>query len=213
MGDVRIPAFATLLAAVIAVAGSIYVVWRNGRQQLRLQQREFADRAASRDAKWAEERRRAARAAEVDACVRFDAAVVLALAKMRRMADLVGRPGVRRKLFGRRWAQQWNRDVTDAAADLALPHSTVRLSARPAIREAVDAVASSFDAAATAVGSLPTYLPEPLLVGPVISAWRARVAAAIAEVQDARRQLASVLEESPEEGPVQPSLDSKAARS
>jgi hypothetical protein len=212
MGDVRIPAFATLLAAAIAVGGSIYVVWRSGRQQRRLQEREFADRTAAREAQWAEERARSARSAEVDACVRFDAAVAIALARLRRMQDFVGRPAIRRKLLGRKWAEQWNRDVTEAATDLAVPISTVQLTARPAVREAVDAVATAFGSAADAFGSLPTRIPEPLLVGPVVTRWRARVEVAVTEVQDARRTLASQLEASPDLHSY-PSRDNRAASS
>lgn len=121
MGDVRVPALATLLSAFVAVAGSMFVVWRSGRQQQRLQQREFADRARARETQRAEERARAARAAEVDACVQLDAAVAIAVAHLRRVVDLVGRPGVRRRLFGRKWAEHWNRQVTDASIELALP--------------------------------------------------------------------------------------------
>lgn len=194
MGDVRIPAVATLLAAVIAVGGSIYAVWRSGHQQLRLQEREFANRAAARDAQWAEEQRRASRTAEVEVCVHFDAAVAVALAQLRRMVDFVGRPGVRRKLLGRNWAQQWNRDVTEAATELAVPISTVRMTAGPVVRDAVDAVATAFSAAATSVSSLPARVPEPFLVGPVTARWRERVEAAIAEVQSARDALAAALE-------------------
>jgi hypothetical protein len=32
VGDVRVPALATLIAAIIAVGGSIFAVWRSGRQ-------------------------------------------------------------------------------------------------------------------------------------------------------------------------------------
>ncbi len=63
MGDVRVPAAATLLAALVAVLGSVFVVWPSGRQQWRLQAAQFADRAETRRAQWAEERSRAARAA------------------------------------------------------------------------------------------------------------------------------------------------------
>ncbi len=135
MGDVRVPAAATLLAAVVAVLGSVFVVWLNARQQRRLQAAEFADRAETRRARWAEDRSRAARAAELDACVHLDAAIALALGQLTRMVDLAGRPGVRRKLMGRRWAQQWNEGVANATAELAVPLSTVRLTARPGVRE------------------------------------------------------------------------------
>jgi hypothetical protein len=109
------------------------------------------------------------------------------------MVDLFGRPALRRKLFGRDWARQWNRGVTDAAAELAVPYSTVRLIARPAVRTAVDEVTSAFDAAATAVSSLPTWAPEPLFAGPVARRWRSRISTAISEVHDARKRLAEVL--------------------
>src|SRR5688572_16264431 len=105
MGDVRIPALATLVAAAIAVTGSIFAVWLSGRYQRQLQAREFADRRAAQDAQWEREAARSARAAEVDACVRFDAAIAISLARLRRMMDFVGKPGLRRRLLGRAWAQ------------------------------------------------------------------------------------------------------------
>ena len=104
MGDVRIPATATLLAAAIAVAGSIFVVWLSGRHQRQLQAREFADRESSRNAQWEREAARAARASEVDACVRFDAAAAIAVARLRRMMDFVGQPRLRRRLLGHKCA-------------------------------------------------------------------------------------------------------------
>ena len=79
MGDVRVPAAATLLAALVVVLGSVFVVWLSGRQQRRLQAAGFADRAETRRAQWAEERSRAARAAELDTCVHFDTATAIAL--------------------------------------------------------------------------------------------------------------------------------------
>jgi hypothetical protein len=193
MGDVRIPALATLLAAATAVAGSIFVVWLSGRHQRQLQTREFADRASSRNAQWEREAARAATASEVDACVRFDAAVAIAVARLHRMMDFVGRPGVRRRLLGHKWAQHWNRDVTQAVIELAVPLSAVRLTARAAVRHEVTAVATAFEEAAAAMATLPTYLPELLLRGPVVSAWRARVEEAIQEVQGARVGLSAVL--------------------
>ena len=175
--------------------GSVFVVWLNARQQRRLQAAEFADRAETRRARWAEDRSRAARAAELDACVHLDAAIALALGQLTRMVDLAGRPGVRRKLMGRRWAQQWNEGVANATAELAVPLSPVRLTARPGVRDAVEAVSLAFEAAATAVASLPTWVPEPLLHGSLASHWRERVNAASASVQEARRRLAEVLED------------------
>lgn len=209
MGDVRIPALATLLAAVIAVAGSIYVVWRNGRQQLRIQQGEFAEQAAVRQI----EQRRAAWASEVDACVVFDASVATALGRLRAMVGLVGRPAVRRRLLGPAWAEQWHHEVMEAAADFAVPLSRVRLTARPPVRAAVSAVADAFEGAMTAVSSIPTGVPEVLLCGPLGRPWRARVERAIGAVQSARRELAAVLEGTAATPEDQPSLDSRAARS
>ncbi|MCA0144927.1 hypothetical protein [Blastococcus sp. LR1] len=194
MSDVRIPAGATLAAAIVAVVGSIAVVWLSGRQQRRLQSREFVDRIAARHAQWNVEATRSARAAELESCVQFDAAVSVALARLIRMTDLLGRPRLRRRLLGWRWAQQWNREVTDAALDFAVPLSAVKLKARPAIRKEVTAVATAFDEAASAVATLPTYLPEWLLRGPVVAPWRKRVEEAIAEVQGARGALAAVLD-------------------
>ncbi|MCZ2835952.1 hypothetical protein [Modestobacter sp. VKM Ac-2985] len=213
MGDVRIPAVATLAAAIIAVVGSMFVVWRSGQQQRRLQQREFADRASAREAQWAEERARGARAAEVDACVQFDAAVVIAVAHLRRMVDLVGRPGVRRGLFGRKWAEHWNRQLTEASIELALPLSTVRLTAGPQVRQAVSDVARCFEGAANAVSSLPQRIPESLLVGLVIQGWRERVEASIEGLHAARGVMAAVLESSVDGVGGQPSGDKGAARS
>ncbi|RBY87457.1 hypothetical protein [Blastococcus sp. TF02A-26] len=209
MGDVRIPALATLLAAVIAVAGSIYVVWRNGRQQLRIQRAEFAEQAAVRGS----EQRRAAWTSEVEACVAFDAAVAMALGRLRTMVGLVGRPAVRRRLLGPAWAQQWHREVFEAAAEFAVPLSRVRLTARPSVRDAVSAVADAFEVATTAVSSIPLRVPEVLLAGPLGRPWRARVDAAIEAVQAARRDLAEVLEETAKAPGDQPSFDSNAARS
>jgi hypothetical protein len=194
VADVRVSAGATVLAALIAVVGSFLVVRRSGRQQLDLQRREFAQRTSSRQDQWDEERRRAARGAEIDACVHFDAALVIALSRLRRMVDLHGKPGLRRKLLGRDWAREWNRGVTDAATELAVPYSTVRLSARPAVRAAVDEVASAFEAVATEMSSLPTWVPEPFLVRPLTRGWHVRIETAISEVQDARKRLAEVLE-------------------
>ncbi|MEX5721667.1 hypothetical protein [Geodermatophilus maliterrae] len=196
MGDVRVPALATLLAAFVAVAGSMFVVWRSGHQQRRLQLREFADRATAREAQWAEERARGARAAEVDACVQFDAAVAIAVTHLRRMVDLVGRPRVRRRLFGRKWPEHWNRQVTEATVELAVPLSEVRMAAGPAVRQAVNDVATAFEAAANAVSTLPTHIPEVLLMGPVVAPWRHRVDASISDVHSARDALAAVLESS-----------------
>ncbi len=97
--------------------------------------------------------------------------------------------------MGRRWAQAWRRDVEDATAELAVPLSTVRLTARPEIRDAVDALSLAFEDAATAIASLPTWVPEPLLRGPLASRWRERVTAATSSVQEARRRMAQVLED------------------
>jgi len=188
----RVPALATLMAAIIAVGGSILAVWRSGRQQVNLQAREFEERRGSREAHWQEGRDRAARAAEIDACIRFDAAVAMSLAGLRRTVDLVGRPRLRRRVLGRRWAQVWQQSVQGTMGELALPISTVRLSARPVVWEAVEAVADAFADAAAAVGSLPR-LPEPLLIGPIVTAWRQRVDTAVAEVQRSRRRLGEVL--------------------
>jgi hypothetical protein len=184
---------ATLLAAAIAVAGSIFVVWLSGRHQRQLQTREFADRASARNAQWEREAARAARASEVDACVRFDAATAVAVARLRRMMDFVGQPGLRRRLLGHKWAQQWNREVTAAVIELAVPLSAVRLTARAAVRDEVTAVATAFEKAAAAMATLPTYLPELLLRGRMVSGWRARVEEAIEELQDARGELAAHL--------------------
>ncbi|KGH44906.1 hypothetical protein IN07_20690 [Modestobacter caceresii] len=192
MGDVRAPALATLLAALIAVGGSIFAVRRSGRQQVNLQTREFEDRRASREAHWQEERDRAARAAEIDSCIHFDAALALSLARLHRTVDFVGRPRLRRRVLGRRWAQDWQQNVQAAMEELALPISTVRLSARPIVWEAVDAAADAFADAAAAVGSLPK-LPEPLLIGPIVTAWRQRVDTAVAEVQQSRRRIGESL--------------------
>jgi hypothetical protein len=192
VGDVRVPALATLLAAIIAVGGSIFAVWRSGRQQVNLQAREFEDRRASREAHWQEERDRAARAAEIDACIRFDAALAISLARLRRTVEFVGRPRLRRRVLGRRWAQDWQHNVQASMGELALPISTVRLSARPVVWQAVDAAADAFVDAAAAVGSLPK-LPEPLLIGPFVTAWRQRVDTAVGEVQQSRRRLGEIL--------------------
>ncbi len=109
------------------------------------------------------------------------------------MLDFVGRPGLRRRLLGRKWAEQWNREVTEAATDLAVPLSAVRLTARAVVRNEVTAVATAFEQAAAAMATLSTYLPELLLRGPLVRAWRTRVDEAIEEVQSARGSLAALL--------------------
>lgn len=121
MGDVRVPALATLAAAVLAVGGSLLVVLVSGRQQRSLQAREFAEQTAARREQWGEERVRAARAVEIDACARFDAAIVLALGQLQRMVDLADRPGLRRRLFGQDWARQWNRRLQEATEESCSP--------------------------------------------------------------------------------------------
>jgi predicted histidine transporter YuiF (NhaC family) len=130
MGDVRLPAVATLLAAMVAVVGSIVAVWLSGRQQRRLQVNAFAEQRRAQNAQWDYERMRAARATEFDACVQFDAAVVVAINRLQQVASLAGRPGLRRYLLGWDWAQQWETKVRDAAEGLAPPCSAVTLNLR-----------------------------------------------------------------------------------
>ena len=129
MGDVRVPTVATLLAAMVAVVGSIVAVWLSGRQQRLLQVRAFAEQRRAQNAQWDDEKIRAARATEFDACVQFDAAVVIAINRLQQVASLAGRPRLRRYLLGRDWAQQWQTRVRDAAEGLALPYSAVTLGA------------------------------------------------------------------------------------
>jgi hypothetical protein len=78
--------------------------------------------------------------------------------------------------------------------DFAVPLSAVKIKARPAVRQEVTAVETAFDDAATAMVTLPTYLPERLLRGPVVAPWRKRVEQAVANVQSARGSLAAVLD-------------------
>ncbi len=100
MGDVRVPAVATLLAAMVAVVGAIVAVWLSGRQQRRLQVNAFAEQRRAQNAQWDDEKMRAARATEFDACVQFAAAVVIAINRLHQVADLAGRPRLRRYLLG-----------------------------------------------------------------------------------------------------------------
>jgi len=194
VGDVRLSALATLGAAVIVITGSIFAVWLSGRQQRSAQTREFTERRATQRAQWDEERTRADRAAEVDACVRFDAAVVLAIGQVERVARLAGHPRLRRRLLGRDWARQWERSVQAAIADIALPYCAVRLGARPAVRGAVETVMAEFVTVGGAVSSISKCTLPPLLSHWVRCSWRKRMADAIEQLQAARVGLMSALE-------------------
>lgn len=129
MGDLRVPALATLLAAVIAVSGSIFAVYLSGRQQRTLQRREFDEQREQRRRREAAEQERSARAAEIESCVRFDAAVVVAVAQFTRIVDLANKPLVRLRVLGLHWAREWDRQLQDRFADIAVPHAAVRLTA------------------------------------------------------------------------------------
>jgi hypothetical protein len=163
--DVRVPAVATVVAAVVAIAGSIFTVWLSGRQRRDLQV-----------AQWDKERLRAARAAEIDACARLDAAVVIALGRLTQLVDLANRPRVRRRVLGRDWPRQIERILQDVAANIALPHSTTRLT----------------------VATAPAYLPPRPLHNRASSNWRERIHHAAAALRDARRELARTLEGLPD---------------
>ncbi len=193
MGDVRVPAVATLLAAMVAVVGSIVAVWLSGRQQRRLQASAFAEQRRAQNAQWVDEKMRAARATEFDACVQFDAAVVIAINRLQQVADLAGRPRLRRYLLGRDWAQQWETKVRDAAEDLALPYSAVMLGARPTVQTAVEKVMANLDSAVNAITSIPQHVPPAPLADHVLRRWRERVAAASHELKQSRVHLASAL--------------------
>ena len=192
MGDVRIPAVATLFAAVVAVVGSIVVVWLSGRQQRLLQASEFAEQRRAQRAQWDEEKTRAARAAEIDACVQFNAAVSVAISRLQRVASLAGRPRLRRHLLGRDWAQQWEHRVRDAAEGLALPYTAVMTGGRPAVQVAVDAVMADLDTAVNAITSIPRYVLSPF-ADHALRRWRARVTEATDELHQSRVHLASAV--------------------
>ncbi len=193
MGDVRVPAVATLLAAMVAVVGSIVAVWLSGRQQRRLQVSAFAEQRRAQNAQWDDEKMRAARATEFDACVQFAAAVVIAINRLQQVAGLAGRPRLRRYLLGRDWAQQWEAKVRDAAEGLALPYSAVMLGARPTVQAAVDEVMADLDAAVNAITSIPQYVPPAPLADHVLRRWRERVDAAVNELKQSRVHLASAV--------------------
>lgn len=198
MGDVRIPAVVTLFAAVVAIVGSIVVVWLSGRQQRLLQASEFAEQRRAQRAQWGDEKTRAARAAEIDACVQFNAAVSVAISRLQRVASLAGRPRLRRHLLGRDWAQQWEDRVRDAAEGLALPYSAVIMGGRPAVQAAVAAVMADLSTAGNAIMSIPRYVPLSPLADRVLRRWRARVTEATDQVHESRARLASAVR-APEE--------------
>jgi hypothetical protein len=52
-----------------------------------------------------------------------------------------------------------NRILQDVAANIALPHSTTRLTASPKVRAAAYAVVCALDGVATALATAPAYLP------------------------------------------------------
>jgi hypothetical protein len=184
MGDVRIPALATVIAAAVAVVGSIGAVLINGKLQRRLQASAFA-----------EERSRSARSAEVDACVRFEAAVVLVVAWLQRVVDLADRPRMRRRLLGRDWTRRWEQGVQDALAEVRLPYLTVRLTARPPVRAAVETVMTALGEMSDAVASIPPHVPPPPAARWALRRWRDRIEQSRTAVQHARQGLTAALEE------------------
>ncbi len=193
MGDVRVPAVTTLLAAMVAVVGAIVAVWLSGRQQRRLQVNAFAEQRRAQNAQWDDDKMQTARATEFDACVQFTAAVVIAINRLQRVVDLAGRPRLRRYLLGRDWAQHWDTNVQDAAEGLALPYSAVMLGARPTVQAAVDEVMADLNTAVNAITSIPQYVPPAPLADHVLRRWRERVDAAINELKQSRVHLASAV--------------------
>lgn len=201
MGDVRIPAAATLSAALIAVVGSIIVVWLNGRVQRHLLVQQQQGQSAERRAQWAEDRLRASEVAQGDACVRFDAAVIVALSRLQRVVDLADRPGVRRPLLGRDWPQQWEARLQEALTDMILPYSALRYAANPPLLAAADAVMDALSVVATTAGAVPKPLPPnpaSLLHRKAVTRWRTRIDDARGDLHAARRELVAVLDQAPD---------------
>ncbi len=196
MGDVRVPAVATLLAAVVAVLGSITAVWLSGRQQRRLQATAFAEQRRAQRAQWDEEKTRSARAAESDACVQFNAAVTLAISRLQWVANLAGRPRLRRHLLGRDWAQQWEHRVRDSAEGLALPYNAVMLGGRPTVQASVAAVMADLDMVVNAITSIPRYVAPPPFTDYALRRWRAQVTEATDQAHRSRVRLAGAVQAS-----------------
>jgi hypothetical protein len=93
--------------------------------------------------------------------VRFEAAVVLALAQLLRVVDLADRPRIRRRLLGRDWTRRWEQGVQDALAEVRLPCLTVQpTAARWALRSWRDRIEQSTTAVQQARGRLIAALEQ-----------------------------------------------------
>jgi len=129
VGTVQISAAATLVAALIALLGSIGAVWVSARLQTRAQRRQW-----DRDA-------RAYRSqAILEACLRFDGAVTVAAAGLHDLVDVATSRQMRRATLGREWARSFYAQVQTLSVQVALPYRAVHVLASGPIREAADTV-------------------------------------------------------------------------
>lgn len=127
MSVVQVPAYATLGAAVIAVAGSIAAVALNGWLVRRAQQRQ-----------WDREAVVTRRRVELEACAAFDAAAALSIA---RFDEIRGwSPGLRRRLLGRDWPRLLYVQLHELGADVVVPYAMVTLVASPEVLAAAASV-------------------------------------------------------------------------
>jgi len=124
---VQVPAYATLLAAGIAVVGSIVAVVVSGWLTRRAQQRQ-----------WTREAVVAQRRAELEACATFDAAVVLSVSHFNEIVRMP--PAMRRRLLGRQWGGVLYAQSHALGADVVVPYSMVQMAASTPVQAAVEAV-------------------------------------------------------------------------
>jgi hypothetical protein len=89
----------------------------------------------------------------------------------------------------------WYSQLQDSLADIAIPHAAVRLSARPSVRAAADAVLEELVNLSTAVGSAPRFVDQLPTGSAKHQGWRGRVDKARAAVQGARSTFAEAVSE------------------
>ncbi|MBC3762595.1 hypothetical protein ACUN7V_00935 [Quadrisphaera oryzae] len=199
MGDVQISAAATLVAAIVAVLGSIGTVALSALFQRRYLRADLAGQAVERRAQWERENAQSASAGKAAACAAFDAAVVRAVGRLQRAIDLADQPRVRRKLLGLGWAQRWEEDIQQAAFDIALPYSTLRFAADPQILTAAEDVIKALTKVTAAMSAVPTPLPpSPMAVFKTSARkrWRASIDRELSGLHAARRHLISAVDAS-----------------
>jgi len=145
VGTVQVSAAATVGAALIAVVGSISAVWINARLQAKAQRGQW-----ERDA-------RAQRSQVVtEACLRFDGAATLAVARFQELVQIAATPRLRRAFFGRDWARPFYSQVQALSVDLALPYRTVHLLAPHSVSAAADTVMNELQRFSETISARPT---------------------------------------------------------